>query len=574
SSFGANATPERSGQTIQVCPLPHRRGLAFKIAGRAATGSFEIGSTCLSLLRVWHLMVAALMSPGMLSASQPLPLPRHAMNIVTYAKEKMSKIEQARSRLVKAVRKRASDDLRKEMDALILDRDLDRAVATRELARRINEGEPLEQISPDDTRYRQNTANIVNSSINRIGQIEQSYLKNRQTVLADLEKELSREMVRLDRIGSIAPSLDIKAFIALLESPDFDLLAYECIEKEESPSMPAEAKASSTGKVPPAELRTQRHELVLRTAIALGNNLLAGDIFSEKGLAYLCFAENIAPEDHTIKELRKKIEQRVFLPVMPCQFDENAFYELAAELCRTASDDSVDLGLAVKYALLLAKLDPKSRDAEPFAGLLKKSPGKADFDSVFSFSRDMFGGSEEAGDIRLKVEGASPEKITQLIVQAEALRQKYPKNDDVRNLLEELRGIKPKASPAGTGTPKADRSLAQENKIACPACKGAGWIEEKCTHCKSSMTKDGVCARCVGSGFIFEEVECDECKGQGKNFFGFFCKKCQGKGKVRVKIPCPECQAAKQGPVCSHCGGSGVVRRKCPECNGTGQIEK
>ncbi|MBN1863596.1 MAG: BatA domain-containing protein, partial [Victivallales bacterium] len=28
----------------QVCPLPHRRGLASKIAGRAATGSFEIGS--------------------------------------------------------------------------------------------------------------------------------------------------------------------------------------------------------------------------------------------------------------------------------------------------------------------------------------------------------------------------------------------------------------------------------------------------------------------------------------------------------------------------------------------------
>ncbi|MBN1864791.1 MAG: hypothetical protein JW808_07815, partial [Victivallales bacterium] len=44
SSFGANATPPRSGQTSQVCPLPHRRGLASKMASRAATGSFEIGS--------------------------------------------------------------------------------------------------------------------------------------------------------------------------------------------------------------------------------------------------------------------------------------------------------------------------------------------------------------------------------------------------------------------------------------------------------------------------------------------------------------------------------------------------
>ncbi len=42
--FGANATLSRSGQTRQVCPLPHRRGLASKLAGRTATGGFEIGS--------------------------------------------------------------------------------------------------------------------------------------------------------------------------------------------------------------------------------------------------------------------------------------------------------------------------------------------------------------------------------------------------------------------------------------------------------------------------------------------------------------------------------------------------
>ena len=44
SSSGANAAPERSGHTNQVCPLPHRRGLASRIACRAATGSFAIGS--------------------------------------------------------------------------------------------------------------------------------------------------------------------------------------------------------------------------------------------------------------------------------------------------------------------------------------------------------------------------------------------------------------------------------------------------------------------------------------------------------------------------------------------------
>ncbi|MBN1863359.1 MAG: hypothetical protein JW808_00510 [Victivallales bacterium] len=33
--FGANAAPERSGQTKQVCQLPHRRGLASKMASRA-----------------------------------------------------------------------------------------------------------------------------------------------------------------------------------------------------------------------------------------------------------------------------------------------------------------------------------------------------------------------------------------------------------------------------------------------------------------------------------------------------------------------------------------------------------
>ncbi|MBN1865351.1 MAG: DUF1573 domain-containing protein [Victivallales bacterium] len=44
SSFGANATPEQSGQAKQVCPLPHLRGLASKICRlRATTDSMKIG---------------------------------------------------------------------------------------------------------------------------------------------------------------------------------------------------------------------------------------------------------------------------------------------------------------------------------------------------------------------------------------------------------------------------------------------------------------------------------------------------------------------------------------------------
>ncbi|MBN1864612.1 MAG: hypothetical protein JW808_06890 [Victivallales bacterium] len=60
-SFGANATPERSGQTKKGCPLPHRRGLASKMAGCAATGSFEIGSTNkLSLFLLIFILLAGL----------------------------------------------------------------------------------------------------------------------------------------------------------------------------------------------------------------------------------------------------------------------------------------------------------------------------------------------------------------------------------------------------------------------------------------------------------------------------------------------------------------------------------
>ncbi len=48
STLTALGAPQ-SGQTMQVCPLPHRSGLASKMASRVATRSFELGSSILTL---------------------------------------------------------------------------------------------------------------------------------------------------------------------------------------------------------------------------------------------------------------------------------------------------------------------------------------------------------------------------------------------------------------------------------------------------------------------------------------------------------------------------------------------
>ncbi len=531
------------------------------------TGLFRIR------LELLLLAAAAMISTDTLPASQPLP--RHAASMVASAKGRMAKVEQVKTRLMERTRKRAADDLQRELGALILAKDLDRAVSTRDLVRVVSEGEPLEQIPPGDGRYREDAANIVNSCIRKIQQIEQNYLANKQSVLADLERELSEEMVRHDRIGSIAQFLDVKAFLAQLKSPDFDLMTYKIVEQEDATEKKDIQSSANEIKVP-ADAIKHKHELVLQTALALGNNLLAEDAASEKGRTYFCFAENIAPDNPAIKALRRRIEQRLFLPVMPCQHDEAAFLELVASLCDGVSDDSPDLEITVKYALLMDKLDPKSRNAEPIAGLLKKSPGNAGFDAVFGFSQDIFGGSDESEDIKLQIEGAMADTIQQLIQKTEALREKHPRNEDVQSLLIDLRKIKPavpEALPAAI--PRQEITpQPKESKIPCTSCKGTGWAEEKCPQCPSQKTKDGVCQRCIGSGFVFEEVECDQCKGGGKNFFGITCKKCNGTGKVREKIPCPECQAANEAADCGICGSSGIVKRRCTDCNGTGQIEK
>ncbi|MBN1546936.1 MAG: hypothetical protein JW902_09775, partial [Syntrophaceae bacterium] len=48
----------------QVCPLPHRRGLASKMASRAATGSFEIGS----IVKLLKIAACLMLISGFLAA--------------------------------------------------------------------------------------------------------------------------------------------------------------------------------------------------------------------------------------------------------------------------------------------------------------------------------------------------------------------------------------------------------------------------------------------------------------------------------------------------------------------------
>lgn len=79
-----------------------------------------------------------------------------------------------------------------------------------------------------------------------------------------------------------------------------------------------------------------------------------------------------------------------------------------------------------------------------------------------------------------------------------------------------------------------EKKVEDKSETKCPACNGAGVVEEACSVCKGT----GLCRMCNGEGFRpglsnFDRVTCLSCKKTGK------CRDCEGTGRARVK--CPKC---------------------------------
>ena len=116
----------------------------------------------------------------------------------------------------------------------------------------------------------------------------------------------------------------------------------------------------------------------------------------------------------------------------------------------------------------------------------------------------------------------------------------------------------------------------------CPRCDGEGIIRPQCQFCNGGYRECSLCygkseircTYCQGGG----SFRCNSCAGRGYNGEDE-CSRCSGKGEIECEqchgtglISCPSCGA--QGHVaCMTCGGRGYTEWRCPDCNGTGQID-
>lgn len=514
-----------------------------------------------------YLLTALVFAGATFSLSAADEYPEQTVKILAKYKIKMKKVVQAKDKLAKMAKQTALVNLSKEMTQLTQAADLDRAIAARDLLRTLKKDGVLPEISVDDKKYRQNSVNIVKIYKKRKKQVDDYYEKNKTKIMTDLNTELDEEMVKMDKEGFIADSLTIKQLIAKTKEPGFNLATFKF----------AIQKAPSKKEVPKEEKKVAKKpevnydELIQKTALAMGNNILSDDITSEKGMIYVCFAENLNPSDK-VPLVREKIEKGLFLPILPCSMSEEDFLGLIEKYIRKLLVDRPHHQDLLKYSVLVCHFKTDLKKDKDIGGFVTKSGQPNDIAVVLKYSKDMFGGSNEAEDIRMQIDNNDGDLIIKLRNQAQELAKKYPKNKDVKKLVTDLAAIKlpekpqpkPVAKPAAPEEPKKDL-------VDCRLCVGTGQAEVDCTKCKEKDKQ--MCDRCIGSGVVYAQGECADCKGSGKTWLGMACKKCNGKGKVRQKKDCPECEG-KGTKKCPDCGNKGFVKKECPDCQGKGKVEK
>lgn len=478
----------------------------------------------------------------------------------------MKKLVQAKEKLSKMAKQTALVGLSKEMTQLTQSADLDRAIAARDLLRAIKKNKELPEVSADDTKkYRQNSVNIVNNLKKRMKQVNEYFSKNKTKIIANMTTDLDAEMVEMDNDGFIADSLTIKQLLAKTKEPEFDLASYK-FAVQKTPSKKADKKAP--GKVV-KKPEVNYDDLIQKTALALGNNILADDITSEKGKIYVCFAESLNPSDK-VPLVRQKIEKGLFLPILPCSLSEANYLILIEKYIKKLVVDRPHHQDLLKYSVLVCHFKPELKKDKEIAAYVAKSGKPNDIAVVLNYNKDMFGGSSDAEELRMQIDKTDGALITKLRSQANLLQAKYPKNKDVKELVAELAEIKIQEKPKTSTNPAAPETTKKQIEN-CRLCNGTGWIEIDCPKCKGGQEQP-MCERCIGSGIIYAKEECDACKGSGKAWL-MQCKKCQGTGKVRIQKACPECGGTGKKK-CPECQGTKKVRKKCPECLGTGKIEK
>lgn len=510
------------------------------------------------------LLTTVIFSCGVLSLSAVDEYPENTVKILAKYKIKMKKVLQAKERFIKMTKQSALTGLSKEMTFLTQTTDLDRAIAARDLLRKIKKGEELPEISVEEKKkYRPNAVNIVKNYKKKLGEAEKYLNKNKTKIIEDMNTELDEEMVKMDKKGFIADSLTIKQLLEKTKEPDFNLAAFQFAIQKTPSKKEVKKEVKKVAKKP----EINYDELIHKTSLAIGNNILSDDISSEKGMKYVCLAENLNPSNK-VPMIREKIEKGLFLPILPSSMSEEEFLTFLEKCIRKILLERPHHQDVLKYCIFLCHFKPELKKDKDIAGFIAKSGKKNDIMEVLNYNKDMFGGANETEDIRMQIDKTNGKLIAKLLNQAKQLQTKYPKNKSVKELVADLSAIKVPEEPTAATAPATQPGKTTQD---CATCNATGWVNTKCTACKEG--EENMCERCIGSGSIFSQIECDSCKGSGKTWLGLACKKCKGKGKIKVKKVCPDCKGEGKKK-CPECQGKGFIRKKCPDCQGTGKVEK
>jgi len=370
--------------------------------------------------------------------------------------------------------------------------------------------------------------------------IYNTYLHRRELV-NELQSESSEKLKKkiLKEISEVSgvPESKINLLKKLFKSADFDYSDVEDILTGTAGSQ------SSAGNSNASESDiSEKMDDILNGAFPIANNLLASDLNNEKGQLLFLYIEKFQPENKKIRNLRRNAECRSYIPVVPPQISEKEFTDKLEKAVSSFLESKNKSDNAAVSSALLLYLRPDSR----LKGKINTEFANPDIRKILHYNKDIFGGTEEAEDLKLQLSVADEKEIGKILAQAEMLKRKYPKNKDVSDLMNELKkklNIRSDKSAGDSAPIVSDGHSGGQKYMTCPKCHGEKQI---------------LCPQCVGSGISVEQEICPKCHGKGKNWLGQKCSECNGTGFIKRKVKC------------LNCNGTGKI--VCPECNGTGQV--
>jgi hypothetical protein len=424
----------------------------------------------------------------------------------------------------------ALKNLKSEKQQFIKNDKLNDALAVKKL---IDEISNNEYDTNSLEKYPDSASNIIQKFIQRIHKINN--LKNES--ILKLKNRLIKKIENLELNKNVRQQINDYLYKKNL---DFDNLCIHINEIFNS----AQKQAQQIKVNKENSIRSlNEKKLIKDCTYPLANNLLAVNPKSIQGKIIFTLAESSNTDNKKISELRKNIEQKEYISIIPAKIDLKGFIanleNFIKHNMKLNEKDQFFFNCCASLILLNPKTNLKSN-------ISKNVPEKilSDFRKK---SETIFAGNDKINELQLEILDADPKSLKIVLQKIDLLIQQYPNNLSLKMLRTELNQKISKLS----NSEFHNKNLKQNSKII------TSYREITCTKCHGK--KNIICPQCIGTGKCTEKITCNKCNGKGKNWLGIKCAKCNGNGYLKSKTKC------------LNCNGSGYIL--CPKCNGTGKLK-